>query len=149
VHVPGLSRAGATYKAIWPQGWSFFSDVPTSDVVFSYQVDRTTGQLTPLNQKQAGKTNLWGLRRGAYSQLAEIQLLRGGVPTAGWMPCAGASCASLARTEKQTPVRNSARTHSLCGDIALMKRSPQATAGAVTPNSAPAGTQIAALRVDC
>lgn len=150
VLLPGVSGVRSTYKALWPQGWSFFSDAPSSEVTTAYQVGQD-GRLTQLTFRQAERKNLWGLRRGVYSQLAEIQVLRDRVPAAEWSSCGGsaAGCDRTIRSLTPYEVPNSSRHPTLCHSVVVVTTPPHEAVISADPAAFGAGTRLAVLNVAC
>ncbi len=148
--LPGVSGLRSTYKALWPQGWSFFSGAPSSEVTTAYQIV-PDGRLTQLTLRQAEGKNLWGLRRGVYSQLAETQVLRDRVPAAKWSPCGGsaAGCDQTIRSSAPFQMPNASRHPTLCGSIVLVTTPPHDDVAATDPATFGAATRVTVLELTC
>lgn len=127
--VPFLRAQRGTYRAIWPQGWSYFSDVPSQDILVAYRVD-TAGNLgVSLTRRAASADQQWGLSRGGYAQLVEVYDLARQVPPERWVQCPDTpppACDDLAGRSAVSQLANRSRRPTLCGRIALVDERPVA-----------------------
>lgn len=150
--LPWLSEHASSYRMVWPQGWSYFADAPSSDTLVAYTVDLTGGAMTLARQQQATLASGWGLRRVGYSQLAEIQAIRREIPQTGWVDCPedDTACARALKTATAVQLVNQSRFPTLCGDIVLMNERPVAWAPDRDEHPVPRkATRMALLSLRC
>ncbi|GHJ15485.1 SdpA family antimicrobial peptide system protein [Micromonospora sp. AKA38] len=130
--LPG-NGAGAphqlTVKHLWPQTWSFYTDVAGGTEVSAYRWP-TAGSKMPelLITQKASWTSLGGLRRLNQAQLAELARLSAQIPEKGWYVCPDERLAACLPSSHRPDVEivNDAPWPTLCGDIviAVERRTP-------------------------
>lgn len=124
---PGwLEHGRRTAHALWPQGWSFFSDVGRSHVLVAYRIG-PRGTVTPATRPELDRAHLWGISRTSESAVIETTELARLVPAAQWLGCASAdvqACAGLRSGQRGQPLLNRSRYPTLCGPIVFAVERP-------------------------
>ncbi len=150
VPLGALRRESRTFQAIWPQGWTFFSDAATVPVLVAYLPGVPPLELT---ERQMSAAAHWGLNRVAYAQILESRQLAAQVPDGGWQECAAGTrdaCLSLNLDATWYRVANRFTRPTLCGRLLLAYERPQPWQADQSPDVVPRRIErTAAVQVRC
>lgn len=125
--VPGwLAAQRDTYGALWPQGWSFFANLPEAKILVAYRVRPDGGTLAMATHPEMSRASLWGLSRVTEAQVVETTDIARQVPDRYWTACGEdyRSCGDVRRLPRY-PVLNRSRRPTLCGSIAVTVEQPR------------------------
>ena len=144
-----LGQYRATFRTMWPQGWSFFSNTADTDTVTAFRmnpVGTVSGSALVVSMSSA---NEWGLGRTSQAENQEAGYLAAHVPDRYWIPCGdplSSSCLKQANAYHfparifQPPL--------LCGSLVLVRSKPQSA-----PEDRPAhdhqAAAVAVVHLDC
>jgi hypothetical protein len=125
------------YPVFWPQGWSFFANVPAGGAVVAYRLGED-GSLGPrLTEPMSAAGDLHGLSRSGYARIVELGKVTEAVPRDLWRTCDPATCAT--GSEHLVSVRNPLTSPVLCGRVALV----------LEPDGPGHAHRVATVDVDC
>jgi antimicrobial peptide system SdpA family protein len=117
---PGwVVHARRTAHSLWPQGWSFFSDVGRARVLVAYRIG-PQGAVTAATRPELDRAHLWGISRTSESAVIETTELARLIPAAEWVGCDAAAVQACAGTRtgiRRQPLVNRSRYPTLCGPI--------------------------------
>lgn len=119
-----LSGYRGTFRTLWPQGWSFFSNTADMDTVTAFRVDSTGAVITSAVAVSMSEKNQWGLGRTSQTEYEEVSYLAGQVPDRNWVSCddpLSRSCLSRTRTYR---MMNPFQPALLCGRFVLIRSKP-------------------------
>jgi sporulation delaying protein SdpA len=113
------------YRAVWPQGWSFFTGLDSRDELVAYRLD-DAGQAVPLGQRRAAGAWSWGLDRTADLQFVQLNELAHDVPGNYWRSCSdeGRDACLLADGGSSYAVTEPDRGFLVCGRVVLVIHRP-------------------------
>ncbi|MEU4554053.1 hypothetical protein [Micromonospora violae] len=112
----------STMRQVWPQTWSFYSDVAGGSQVSAYRWSGVRGGLPePLAVRQASRASVGGFRRTTHAQLAEVARVSAEIPVDRWWSCRSGRLAAClpASPEPAVTLVNPAAQPTLCGSVLL------------------------------
>lgn len=112
------------YAALWPQGWSFFSDAADTRTIDSFQVFGDGRSFAPAASLHMSAEDDWGLGRIAYAQSGEAFALAHRIPANAWVACPGASLGDCLPATPPVRVTDDFDPPLLCGTIAFVWSAP-------------------------
>jgi hypothetical protein len=147
-----LSRRAASFGLLWPQGWSFFSEVAHQDRTVAYRV-LPDGALTTEDSLQARPGSWWGLRRTTYFRMVETEYIAARIPPSSWITCdAPAAALCLRRVDESAPaaIDNPFHASDLCGPVFFTVERPDLGSDRLQRGDVPRGVvAIAPVSVRC
>lgn len=111
----GWSRNLAGYLLLWPQRWSFFTELDEAEQ-WAYPVRNGTFAIEPRRASDWA----WGLDRGSDLRASEVWTIASRIPNEYWQECATAACTGLDSTRVHrlaSPVRHPG----LCGPVVIVQ----------------------------
>ncbi|MEY9876806.1 antimicrobial peptide system SdpA family protein [Streptacidiphilus sp. MAP12-33] len=125
--LPGwLQAERESTRVVWPQGWSFFAEQPTTETSVALFVGHG-GRLTAAPQLQMASATDWGLSRSAYARYVELANLTGQIAVGDWLDCSALTPADCRAAALRAPVVrtvNHTARPSICGHILLSAQTP-------------------------
>lgn len=112
----------STAKKLWPQAWSFYTDVAGGTQVSAYRFPTVQGRVPEtLLISQLSWANLGGFRRVTNAQLAELARVSAAISSEQWRVCHSGQMASCLPTPSKATltVVNAAPSPTLCGSVLL------------------------------
>ncbi len=116
----GVTLYRNTFKQMWPQTWSFFTDVSGVEEVTVYRWPADHGEAPePLTVGMNGRASLGGLRRSVHAQIREIARVSMQIPDPRWTVCPGGRLTACLRSSARPPLTivNTAPEPTLCGGV--------------------------------
>jgi antimicrobial peptide system SdpA family protein len=124
---PGwVAHGRRTAHSLWPQSWSFFSDVARSHVLVAYRIG-PQGAVALATRPELDRAHLWGISRTSESAVIEAAELARLVPAAQWLGCDAVevqACAGMRTGHRRQPLLNRSRYPTLCGPIVFTVERP-------------------------
>jgi hypothetical protein len=117
----------ASYTALWPQGWSMYSDASRHQSVVVYSVQPGNRGLTLVTRPSAASTRWWGVSRVAYSEVVQSTELAAQIPAGSWRTCEGVTLVECWRggtPAEPHRLSNMSRRPVLCGQLVFASESP-------------------------
>lgn len=130
------------YAAVWPQGWSFFAELPPEGTVAAYRLDPSGGVGELLTKPMTDRENLGGISRSGYARIFELGVLTEAVPANAWHECGDQPperCRDTGATTRPR-ITNPLAEPQLCGGVVF------ALEVATNPVRV---RRVAAVEVDC
>ncbi|MFC0432219.1 hypothetical protein [Kutzneria buriramensis] len=140
------------YAVIWPQGWSFFTDLSGKNVLTAYRVSPDGMRLTLETQRQEWSDFTWGLDRAGDSAAFEITQLAQEVPDRYWRACEAANpaeCGPFLPTSSNLALTNSSTTPTLCGPTVIAIDRPNFPPSGDLPTSPRRVARVALVNLTC
>jgi antimicrobial peptide system SdpA family protein len=131
--LPGLAPGWLTgqrpaYRALWPQGWSFFADAAAEDVLVVYRAGSDGASFPVVTRTLMSAANDWGLSRVAYVQILETRQIAEQVPGDRWTACHDSSADACLRNTLGAPAHeatNGSARPTICGPVILAVERPE------------------------
>ena len=145
--LPWLRNQQPTMTAIWPQGWSFFSNAADVETVAAYTFSPAGGPLE-VPQLHMAAANAWGLGRSATVADTEVRRLAAGIPDSAWHSCGSASSLAdcFAAATGQTLLTDTYAPAVVCGLVGFERSAPRSLGNA--PAAGPS-VEVAKAQVRC
>jgi antimicrobial peptide system SdpA family protein len=118
--LPGQTEVSPILRALFPQGWAFFTKPGRAENLVPYAVYKT-GLKTLSPGAYAEPRNGFGFDRSYRRQGVELARLLVGIPKATWTQCQGLAldaCASRASTSVRAS--NTLKQPTVCGHVVLV-----------------------------
>ncbi|HEX5402814.1 MAG TPA: hypothetical protein VFX16_11010 [Pseudonocardiaceae bacterium] len=116
----------AAARALWPQGWTFFTGLSTRTFTVGYTLASDGRELTPITQRRSLADRSLGLSRSGDADAFDIAQIAGAVPAAYWQTCAApepVDCGPDLDLARAYQVVGVATPPALCGLIVVAKQS--------------------------
>ncbi|WP_370349594.1 hypothetical protein [Catenulispora sp. EB89] len=125
---------GQAYRAIWPQGWSFFDNYADSATLSVFGIGSDMKEPSPLIPRQMSSRNLWGLADSSQTRAAEANYVKSIIPAGSWYLCADPETARCFSSTAPLSLVNQTKPASLCGLVAFVLTWPETNSGARRPS---------------
>ena len=142
----------ASYRLLWPEGWSFFVGLADKQVITAYPVGLTGVAPAPVTQRESWTDRTAGLDRSGDARFAELFQLAGQVPDQYWHDCGRVDPSGcVTRSEIEHPFRlpNGSHKAGLCGLTAFADIRPFPMTGGHAPAVPQSVNKIAIVDLAC
>ncbi|MEV6603523.1 hypothetical protein [Kutzneria sp. NPDC051319] len=139
------------YGVLWPQTWSFFTDLGGKIVLLAYRVSPDGRHLTVETQRQEWSDFSWGLDRAIDSAALEITTLAQEIPDRYWRACDVANPAECGPfpPSASLALKNASTAPTLCGPTVIAIDQPNFPPSGDLPTSPRHVTRVALVNLTC